>query len=136
MKNESNSLASSADGKISALTPNLNIPVNDGTIRISLRWKTTKSTVSLAISQNSTQLSAAIYLLLIDIFNDDDGLLYLWKDEGMENFNSISKMTPEEVRSYIAPSLSVLPSQSQIIVPLRFGFTGKPLRGDKNRTQN
>ena len=42
-------------------------------------------------------------------------------------------MTPEELRSYIAPSLSVLPSKSQIIVPLRFGFTGKPAAYWKNQ---
>ena len=132
-KEDSNSNASSVDGKKSALIPNLNIPVNDGTIRISLRWKTTSDIVSLALSQKSNQLYTAIHSLLKDLFSDDDGLLYRWKDDGMENFNSISKMTPEEVRSYIAPTLSVLPSQSQIIVPLRFGFTDKPASYWKNQ---
>jgi hypothetical protein len=56
-KEDSNSLASSADGKVSALIPNLNIPVNDGTFCISLRWKTTKDIVSHALYQNSTQSS-------------------------------------------------------------------------------
>ena len=35
------------------------------------------------------------------------------------------QMTPAEVRSYIAPTLSVLPSQLPIIVLLRFGSAGK-----------
>ncbi|KAI2499362.1 hypothetical protein MHU86_15144 [Fragilaria crotonensis] len=103
---------------MSALIPNLNIPINDGTIRITLRWKTTADVVSLALSQQSQKLSVAIHSLLNEIFRDEDGLLYLWKDEGTENYNSLSKMTPEEVRSYIAPSISVLPSQSQIIIAL------------------
>jgi hypothetical protein len=132
-KNVSNSPASSVEGKASALIPNLNIPVNDGTIRISLRWKTTTDIVSLALSQKSPQLSTAIHSLLNDLFHDEDGLLYRWKDEGMENFNSISKMTPDELRSYIAPALSVLPSKSQIIVPLRFGFSGKSVSYWKNQ---
>jgi hypothetical protein len=132
-KADSNSFASSADGKMSALIPNLNIPVNDGTIRILLRWKTTADAVSL--SHNSTKLSAAIHLLLNDIFHDEDGLLYRWADEGMENYNTISKMTPEEVRSYIAPALSVLHSQSQLVIPLRFGFTGKPSFIWKNQSR-
>jgi hypothetical protein len=94
-KADSNSSASSADREMSALIPNLNIPVNDGTIRISLRWKTTADVVLL--SQNSTQLSAEVHSLLNDIFHDDDGLLYRWADEGMENYNAISKIAPEEV---------------------------------------
>ena len=120
---------------MSALIPNLNIPINDGTIRISLRWKTTADVVSLALSQRSKKLSVAIHSLLNDIFRDEDGLLYLWKDEGTENCNSLSKMTPEEVRSYIAPSLSVHPSQSQIIIALRFGFTDKPSFNWKNQSR-
>jgi hypothetical protein len=125
-KEDSNSFSSSTEGKMSALIPNSNVPINDGTIRISLRWKTNSEVVSLALSQKSNALSAEIHSLLNDVFRDEDGLLYRWTDEGTEHCNSISKMTPEEVRSYIAPSLSVLPSQSQIIVPLRFGFTDKP----------
>jgi hypothetical protein len=50
---ELNSTTSSADGKMSALIPNSNIPIKDGTIRISLRWKTTADVVSLALSQQS-----------------------------------------------------------------------------------
>ena len=120
---------------MSALIPNLNIPINDGTIRISLRWKTNAEVVSLALSQKSNSLSAEIYSLLNDIFRDEDGLLYKWTDDGTEYCNSISKMTPEEVRSYIAPSLSVLPSQSQIVVPLRFGFTAKQSFSWKNQSR-
>jgi hypothetical protein len=77
-KEDSNSTALSVDGKMSALIPNLNIPVNDGTIRISLRWKTTPDVISFAVSQKSTQLSTAIHSLLNDLFHDDDGLLYRW----------------------------------------------------------
>ena len=132
-KEDSHSFTSSTDGKMSALIPNLNIPINDGTIRISLRWKPPADVVALALSQKSSALSAEIHSLLNDIFRDEDGLLYRWTDEGTEHCNSISKMSQEELRSYIAPSLSVLPSQSQIIVPIRFGFTTKPSFSWKNQ---
>ncbi|KAI2504474.1 hypothetical protein MHU86_9973 [Fragilaria crotonensis] len=102
-KEDSNSFSSSTDGKMSALIPNSNVPINDGTIRISLRWKTNSEVVSLALSQKSNALSAEIHSLLNDVFRDEDGLLYRWTDEGTEHCNSISKMTPEEVRSYICP---------------------------------
>jgi hypothetical protein len=85
-KEDSNSNASSVDGKTLVLIPNWNIPVNDGTIRILLRWKTTSDVVSLALSQKSNQQSTTIHSLLKDLFSDDDdGLLYRWKDDGMES---------------------------------------------------
>ncbi|KAI2496014.1 hypothetical protein MHU86_18487 [Fragilaria crotonensis] len=118
-----NDSTASSDGKVSALIPNLNVPVNDGTMRITLRWHT-KVEVS-RLSKNSSQMTASIYDLLTELFKDEDGLLYKWDDEGMEHFNSISTMSPAEVRSFISPSITIIPSQSMVIVPLRFGFTGK-----------
>jgi hypothetical protein len=47
------------------------------------------------------------------------------EDEDLENFNSISKMMPTEMRSFIAPSLSTMPTRSMIVIPIRFGFTSK-----------
>jgi hypothetical protein len=120
---DNNSTGASSDGKVSALIPNLNVPVNDGTMRITLRWHT-KVEVS-RLSKNSSQMTASIYDLLTELFNDEDGLLYKWDDEGMEHFNSISTMSPAEVRSFISPSITIIPSQSMVIVPLRFGFSGK-----------
>jgi hypothetical protein len=65
---DSNSPASSVDGKMSALIPNLNIPVNDSTTRISLRWKMTSEVVSLALSQNKlTQMTTAIHPLIFSM---------------------------------------------------------------------
>ncbi|KAI2491326.1 hypothetical protein MHU86_23235 [Fragilaria crotonensis] len=109
---------------MSALIPNLNVPVNDGTIRITLRWKTSVEVSRL--TQSSLQMTASIYAPLNELFSDKDGLIYKWDDEGMENFNSsFSKMSPEEVQSFIFPSITIMPTQSLVIIPLRFGFTGK-----------
>jgi hypothetical protein len=121
--NDNRSQASSDAGKISALIPNSKVPINDGTVRITIRWKTTIEVARL--SQTSTHMTASIYSLLNDMFDDDDGFLYKWNDEGLETFNSISKMTPTEVRSFICPSLTLIPSKSMIIIPIRFGFHGK-----------
>ncbi|KAI2500342.1 hypothetical protein MHU86_14150 [Fragilaria crotonensis] len=121
----------SIDGKMSALIPNLNVPVNDGTMRVILRWKTTVEVSRL--SQSSSQMTATIYGLLNELFTDEDGLLYKWSDEGLENFNSISKMSPAEVRSYISPSITIMPGQSMIIIPLRFGFTGRTSTSWRNQ---
>ncbi|KAI2500823.1 hypothetical protein MHU86_13680 [Fragilaria crotonensis] len=113
----------SQDGKVSAIIPNLNVPVNDGTYRITIRWKTKIDPNST--SRQSSSLSTSIYSLLNELFSDDDGLLYHWGTEGLEKYNSISHMTPQEVRSFICPSITLMPSQSMMIIPLRFGFTSK-----------
>jgi hypothetical protein len=113
----------SSDGKVSAIIPNLNVPVNDGTYRITIRWKTKMAPMSTA-SQTSS-LPSSIYSLLNDLFSDDDGFLYHWGTEGLESYNSISNMTPQEVRSFISPSVTLMPLQSMMIIPIRFGFTSK-----------
>ena len=107
---------------MSALIPNLNIPVNNERMRITLRWWTTTFEVARLPQNSSTQMTESIYAMLNDIFTDDDGLLYRWEDESLENFNSISQMMPTEMRSLLA-SFSIIPSKSMVILPLRFGFT-------------
>jgi hypothetical protein len=118
---------------MSALVLNLNVPVNDGTIRITLCWKTTVEVSRL--SQRSSQMNASIHTLLNELFSDDDGLLYKWNDESLENFNSISKMSPMEVRSFISPSVKIIPTQSMVIVPIHFGFTGRTSVNWRNHTK-
>ncbi|KAI2501871.1 hypothetical protein MHU86_12563 [Fragilaria crotonensis] len=117
---EDNSTASS-DGKISAIIPNTNVPVNDGTYRITIGWKTKIDPTNN--SRQAASLSKSIYDFLNDLFSDDDGLLYHWGTEGLERYNLISNMTPQEVRSFISPSVTLMPSQSMMIIPIRFGFT-------------
>ena len=116
--NDAKSTAS--DGKQSVLEQSLNVPVCDGTHRVTLRWKTK---LDLFKTSQTQALKEEIYKLLNDIFDDTDGLLYPWQQEGRDTPDSISKMSPTKVRQYISPSLSILPSQSTIIIPLRFGFS-------------
>ncbi|KAI2501731.1 hypothetical protein MHU86_12737 [Fragilaria crotonensis] len=113
----------SSDGKVSAIIPNTNVPVNDGTYRVTIRWSTRIDTSST--SRQTEALTNSIYSLLNDLFSDDDGLLYHWGTEGLEKYNSISKMTPQEVRSFISPSITLMPTQSMVIIPIRFGFNSK-----------
>jgi hypothetical protein len=116
---DDNSAAS--DGKQSVLIQNLNVPVCDGTYRVILRWKTTMDVAS--ISRKTQELKEAIYNLLNDIFDDNDGFLYKWQHSGTDQYNTISQMTPDEVRQYISPSIGILPTQSMIVIPIRFGFS-------------
>ena len=112
----------SSDGKMSALMPSLNVPVCDGTYRVTVRWKL--SMELNRISRQASEMKEAIYTMLIELFTDDDGHLYKWSDDGTTNFKAISKMTSTEVRQFICPSLTIIPSQSLAIIPLRYGFSG------------
>ncbi|KAI2508456.1 hypothetical protein MHU86_5983 [Fragilaria crotonensis] len=116
---DDNSAGSNA--KQSVLIPNSNVPVCDGTHRVTLRWKTSLDITR--ISRQTEELKEEIYKLLDDIFDDDDGLLYKWQHAGTDIHNLISKMTPSEVRHFISPSIGILPSLSMIVIPIRFGFS-------------
>ena len=111
----------SAVTKMSDLIPNLNVPVCDGTHRVTIRWK---MPIEISrISRQASDMKEAIYKLLKELFRDEDGHLYNWTDEGEATYNVISKMTSSEVRQFLCPSLTISPSQSMAIIPLRFGFT-------------
>ena len=113
--------STSSDGKKSVLEESLNVPVGDGTHRVTVRWKT-KIDLYKASGQ-SQAIKDGIYNLLNDLFDDTDGLLYPWQQEGIDPPVSISQMSPAQVRQYISPSLIILPSQSTLVIPLRFGFS-------------
>jgi hypothetical protein len=66
-----------------------------------------------------------VYKFLNSIFGDDDGCLYDWGNKGTDKFGTISQMTPQQVRDYICPSLTIMPDSSLVIIPIRFGFNGQ-----------
>ena len=72
--NVSDTASASSDGKMSALLPASNVPVCDGTYRVTVRWK-----FSMEVNRISRQVSEmknAIYQMLNELFKDDDGFLY------------------------------------------------------------
>ena len=112
-----------SDGKQSVLMASSNIPVCDGTHRVTIRWKLPLEVNR--ISRQAAEMKEAISSMLKELFRDDDGYLYQWTDDGTNKFMVISKMTSTEIRQFICPSLTIIPSQSLAIIPLRFGFSGK-----------
>ena len=114
-------VSAASDGKQSVLLPSSNVPVCDDTYRVTLRWKTTLDINR--ISQQAQEMKDGIHTLLADLFEDDDGLLYKWQQTGTEERNNISAMTPTKVRRFISPSIGIFPSQSMVVIPIRYGFT-------------
>ena len=117
------SAASSADGKISALIPESDVPVCDGTKRVSFRWKLP---IELSrISTQSTEIQKEIHTVVNEFLSDDDGCIYDWNQEGTDPRQSpISKLSPSDLRSYL-PSTITISAERQITVQIRFGFFGK-----------
>ena len=116
--------SAASDGKMSVLAPTLNVPVCGGTYRVTFRL--TVSVDQMSNYRDTAKLKDKIYAFLNEIFNDDHGSLYHWNHKGTDQLNSISKMTPTQVRQFISPSISIMPSLSLVVIlPIRFGFFGQ-----------
>jgi hypothetical protein len=109
----------SGDSKRSALMPSLNVPVCDGTYRVTIRWKVPMEVKT--ISRQQKEMNQAIYEMLNKLFQDEDGFLYEWNNTGVDRYNVISKMTATEVSQFLC-SQTYVPSQSLVIIPLRYAF--------------
>ena len=112
-----------SDGKMSVLMPSLNVPVCDGTYRVTFRL--TVSADQMRKYRNPDTMKEEIFTFLNEIFTDDDGSLYPWNHSDTDLPSTISKMTSQQVRQYISPSISIMPSLFKVVVPVRFGFVGR-----------
>jgi hypothetical protein len=125
------SVTSSTDGKMSALIPDSNVPVCDGTKRVIFRWKVP---INLSrISSQSTELQKEIHALINEFFTDEDGFIYDWNEEGLDKHNVVSKLSPSELRSYLPSSINIS-ADSKITVQIRFSFFGKTPANWRNST--
>ena len=113
--------STASTGKQSVLIPDLNVPVSDGTYRITLRWKTSLDVNWITIQ--SQEMKEGIYNLLKELFADEDGMLYKWQQPGTDQYNVLSKMSPDDVCQFICPSIGIVPSQLMLVIPIRYGFT-------------
>ena len=114
-----NEVSVASDGKRSVLLPSiLNVPVCDGTYRVTLRWKTTLDVSR--ISPQTQEMIEDIYALLDGHFDNKDRLLYKWQQTGT---NCISNMNSTEVRQFMSPSIGIFQSQSMVVIPLQCVFS-------------
>jgi hypothetical protein len=66
----------------------------------------------------------AVYKFLNKIYGDVDGCLFDWSNHGTDKFGTISQMTPQQVRQFICPSITIMPDASMVILPIRYGYAG------------
>jgi hypothetical protein len=105
--------------------PHPHVATNDGTHRISIRWEPPDPVDTYEYDKGKVQSS--ISNLLKAMFATEDGKLYRWESEDLSHSKDIQKMTPVEVRDFISPTITFLPSKSQIVFGLRFGFADNPV---------
>lgn len=108
---------------LSLLTNTSNVRVCDGTKRVTFRLKLTVEEFRYFRVPNT--MKESVYKFLNSIFGDDDGCLYDWGNKGTDKFGTISQMTPQQVRDFICPSVTLMPDSSLVILPIRFGFNGQ-----------
>jgi hypothetical protein len=101
-----------------------NIPTNDGTHRITIKWKTMERNKDY--ENDKSKLNEAIHKLVGDMFPEEFGVLYRWESEDLVMSNTANKMSNSEIRDFISPKITFVSASNQIIFGIRFGFTKTP----------
>jgi hypothetical protein len=100
--------------------------INDGTHRITIKWKLSKNYLT-RLKENEDELIHEIHQLITHVFDDKDGLAYPWKSKDSQTTKKVSILQPADIKQLISPNISFLKATSLLIFGLRFGFTGNPL---------
>ena len=117
------SVSTTTEGTDPSLITTLNVKVCDGTKRVTFRMK-----LSLDVFRRfrvPSMITDAVYEFLHKIYSDDDGCLFDWSNHGTDRFGTISQMTPQQVRQFICPSITIMPDALMIILPIRYGYNGQ-----------
>jgi hypothetical protein len=112
-----------SDAKQSAFQTLLNVPTNDGTHRITVRW--TPSKHDLSPERNPGEWTQEALRMLQDLFQDAHGVLYRWESQDLSRWIQLSTLTPGELRDFISPSITYVQSRKMFVFGVRFGFSSK-----------
>ena len=110
-----------SDGKQSAHRPFLNVPTNDGTQRITIRW--TPEDKQLSHVRNPGKWTEAALAMMQELFPDDQGQAYRWESQDLATWTPMLTMKPDEFRDYISPAITYISSAGLYVFGFRFGFT-------------
>ena len=112
-----------SDAKQSAFQQRLNVPTNDGTMRITVRW--TPADKQLSHIQNPGKWATSALTMLQELFPDAAGLAYRWESQDLATWSATSTMQPDELRDYLSPNITHISSKGMYIFGFRFGFTAR-----------
>ena len=100
------------------------VSVNDGTHRVTVKWKPTGGLTSYA--SGAEKLRGEVKDLLCKILEEHDGCLYPWGTEVLTQTIPTTSLTMATFDKYVAPSITLLKSTSQVVFSVRFGFADNP----------
>ncbi|KAI2488891.1 hypothetical protein MHU86_25945 [Fragilaria crotonensis] len=113
----------SSVGKQSALQMDLNVPTNDGTNRLTFRW--TPREDFKQYNDKSTTWLKEVHQLFTELFSDSDCSFYRWESVDLTMSRVMSEISPGELREFLSPNVTFLPSTSQIVFGARVCFASK-----------
>lgn len=121
------------DSKMPASPTPVNVSTNDGTHRLTFRWKPTENYQLLA--ENPVEWLTGFLDILKNLFSDRDGAFYRWESEDLSQHCSISDLTPHELRDYISPKITSMDTLSTFVFGIRFRFSAKSPLSWRNNPQ-
>jgi hypothetical protein len=119
---DTNDVEMSQTGPTSTVQPY--VATNDGTNRLTFRWKPKTNYAHLA--GNKTDWLTEIHGILKLLFSDQDGDFYRWESSDLSQRSPISQLSPEQLRDYLSPRITSLDSHSTFVFGIRFSFGQKP----------
>lgn len=123
----------STEDNPSVLQPDLSVPTNDGTYRLTIRWNI-KGDFSRYHEELSLWLTD-VHALLSDMFPGNDCYFYRWESVDLQSPTTMKSMSPGELRDFISPNVSFLQSTTQIIFGVRVCFAEK-FPGQRRTSEN
>ena len=106
------------------LNSHINIATNDGTHRLTVKW--TSPDDIRTYEKDKAKLNNALLTLIQAIIADEDGVFYRWESEDLLHSKASSSLSLESVRDFVSPTVTFLPSRSQMVFGIRFGFMSNP----------
>ena len=106
------------------IPPHPNIPTNDGTYRITVRWTAPSDVRECETDKN--RLNEALHTLMTTLFQDSDGIFYRWESEDLAETKAASSLSPTIARDFVSPKVTFIGSKSMMIFGIRFGFESRP----------
>ena len=106
--------------------PHPNIPMNDGTHRLTIKWTTMEDIK--AYERDKRKMNEDIHKLVTAMFPGESGTLYYrWESEDLVISKKAKNITDSELRNFITPKVTFIVAQrSQMIFGVRFGFSVNP----------
>ncbi|KAI2495088.1 hypothetical protein MHU86_19443 [Fragilaria crotonensis] len=118
--------SSESDAKQSAFTLSNEVRTNDGSHRISFKWKLAQKEFTELVD-NKTRLHSEIFSILGVVFQETDGYFYLWDSDELIYPKRVHELTVSDLKDYLEPQITTAQSLYLVAFAVRFAFTENPI---------